>query len=99
MLSDSLEKENMRYLLMKKNYFVTRKNVMTVNKKLMNFGTWIDKKGHFFDTVHFPPCLARFPFLGRGCYLVSGKVVEDFGFPSLEVSKMQKLAYVQDERY
>ncbi len=80
-------------------YFVTRKNVMTVNRKLMNFGTWVDSKGHFFDTVHFPPCLARYPFLGRGCYLITGKVVEDFGFPSLEVSRMAKLAYVQDERY
>jgi len=80
-------------------YFVTRKNVTTVNRKLMNFGTWLDQEGHFFDTTHFPPSLARYPFKGKGCYLISGLVVEDFGFPSLEVDKMEKLPYVKDERY
>ncbi|NNE26705.1 MAG: DNA polymerase III subunit alpha [Saprospiraceae bacterium] len=80
-------------------YFVTRKNVTTVNRKLMNFGTWLDREGKFFDTTHFPPSLARYPFRGKGCYLITGKVVEDFGFPSLEVTKMEKLPYVKDERY
>jgi DNA-directed DNA polymerase III PolC len=80
-------------------YFVTRKNVTTVNRKLMNFGTWIDKKGHFFDTTHFPPSLAKYPFKGKGCYLIYGTVVEDFGFPSLEVDKMEKLPYIKDDRY
>ena len=80
-------------------YFITRKNVTTVNRKLMNFGTWIDRAGHFFDTIHFPPCLAKYPFMGIGCYLVQGKIVEDFDFPSLEVEKMAKLPYVNDPRY
>jgi len=80
-------------------YYVTRKNVTTVNRRLMNFGTWIDCEGHFFDTTHFPPSLARYPFKGRGCYIMQGKIVEDFGFPSLEVDKMEKLPYVKDERY
>ncbi len=80
-------------------YFVTRKNVTTVNRKLMNFGTWIDCNGKFFDTTHFPPSLARYPFKGKGCYLITGTVVEDFGFPSLEVDKMEKLPYIKDDRY
>ena len=80
-------------------YFVTRKNVTTVNRKLMNFGTWLDREGKFFDTTHFPPSLAKYPFRGKGCYLITGKVVEDFGFPSMEVAKMEKLPYVKDERY
>ena len=80
-------------------YFIARKNVTTSNRKLMNFGTWIDSEGAFFDTTHFPPSLARYPFRGKGCYLIEGKVVEDFGFPSLEVDKMERLPYVQDERY
>lgn len=80
-------------------YFVTRKNVTTVNRKLMNFGTWLDKDGYFFDSTHFPPCLAKYPFKGKGCYLITGKVVEDFKFPSLDVIKMEKLPYVKDERY
>jgi DNA polymerase-3 subunit alpha len=80
-------------------YYVTRKYVTTVNKKLMNFGTWVDRSGHFFDTVHFPQALERSPFLGRGCYRIRGKIVEDFGFPSMEAHSMEKLPYVRDERY
>lgn len=80
-------------------YYVARKNVTTSNRKLMNFGTWLDKEGQFFDTVHFPPSLSKYPFQGKGCYLIRGRVVEDFGFPSIEVSKMKKLPFVHDERY
>ena len=80
-------------------YFVTRKNVTTVNRKLMNFGTWLDHDGHFFDTTHFPPCLARYPFKGKGCYIIKGRIVEDFGFPSIDVEKMEKLPYIKDDRY
>jgi DNA-directed DNA polymerase III PolC len=80
-------------------YYVARKHVTTVNKRHMSFGTWLDKKGQFFDTVHFPPSLARSPFTGKGCYLMRGKVVEDFGFPSVEVWTMERLPYVKDERY
>jgi DNA polymerase-3 subunit alpha len=80
-------------------YFVTRKNVTTINRKLMNFGTWLDREGLFFDSTHFPPSLARYPFKGKGCYMLTGKIVEDFGFPSIEVDKMEKLPYIKDERY
>lgn len=80
-------------------YYVTRKQVTTVNKKHMSFGTWLDKEGRFFDTTHFPPSLQRYPFRGKGCYLIIGKVVLDFGFPSIEVTKMERLAFVKDERY
>lgn len=80
-------------------YYVCRKHVTTVNGKHMNFGTWVDRAGHFFDTVHFPPALARSPFKGKGMYAIHGKVVLDFGFPSVEVSRMEKVPYVSDERY
>ncbi|MBT8230648.1 MAG: DNA polymerase III subunit alpha [Bacteroidia bacterium] len=93
-----MKKHNKRTVRML-GYFVTRKNVTTVNRKLMNFGTWLDREGKFFDTTHFPPSLARYPFKGKGCYLITGKIVEDFEFPSLEVTRMEKLAYVKDERY
>ena len=36
-------------------YFVTKKNVRTVRKEQMNFGTWLDERGRFFDSTHFPP--------------------------------------------
>ena len=80
-------------------YYVNRKNVMTVKKRLMNFGTWLDQDGKFFDTTHFPPSLARYPFKGRGCYIIKGKIVEDFGFPSIDVTHMEKLPYIKDQRY
>jgi len=72
---------------------VTTKYVWTVSKKIMQFGTFIDYTGEFFDTVHFPASLKLYPFRGPGIYLIKGKVVEEFGFPSLKVEKMAKLPY------
>ena len=65
----------------------------------MNFGTWIDKTGQFFDTTHFPQALSKSPFRGRGVYEIHGRVVEDFGVASIEVSKMKKIPFVEDKRY
>jgi error-prone DNA polymerase len=72
-------------------YLVCRKRVATSQRHTMYFGTWLDADGHFFDTVHFPDSLEGYPFTGSGIYLLKGKVVEDFGFPSLEVAKMAKM--------
>ncbi|NOR86334.1 MAG: DNA polymerase III subunit alpha, partial [Bacteroidales bacterium] len=77
---------------------VTIKYVKTVRKDYMNFGTFIDDQGHFFDTVHFPNTLKYYPFRGDGIYLILGKVVEEFGFASLEVEKMQKMPLQLDPR-
>lgn len=78
---------------------VTIKYVRTIKNEIMNFGTFFDSEGEFFDTVHFPPTLKSYPFKGRGVYLILGKVVEEFGFPSVEVEKLAKLPLVKDERY
>ena len=78
---------------------VTIKYVRTIKNDIMNFGTFFDAEGEFFDTVHFPPTLKNYPFKGRGVYLILGKVVEEFGFASIEVEKMAKLPLVKDERY
>jgi len=80
-------------------YYVCRKPVRTVSGTIMNFGTWTDPAGYFFDTVHFPPSLKGSPFRGAGCYQIDGVVVEDFGFPSIEVTRMEKVPYVKDRRY
>ena len=80
-------------------YYVTRKHVTTVNKKHMSFGTWLDEEGQFFDSTHFPPSLKRYPFRGKGCYAIRGKIVDDFDFPSIEVIRMERLPFVKDERY
>ena len=78
---------------------VTIKNVKTINREWMHFGTFLDSKGEFFDTVHFPRSLKDYPFRGHGVYLVLGKVEEEMGFPSLTVEKMAKLPVKEDPRY
>jgi DNA polymerase III alpha subunit len=77
---------------------VTIKYVRTVKGEIMHFAAWLDHEGEFFDTVHFPPTLRTSPFRGDGVYQVTGKVVEEFGFPSLEAESMQKLALMADPR-
>ncbi|NND07216.1 MAG: DNA polymerase III subunit alpha [Saprospiraceae bacterium] len=79
-------------------YLVARKDVPT-NRGHMNFGTWVDSEGTFFDTTHFPDILIRWPFKGPGCYLIEGKVVVEFGFPTIEVLKVDRLPMIEDPRY
>jgi DNA polymerase-3 subunit alpha len=49
--------------------------------------------------MHFPPSLRQFPFKGRGIYLLTGTVSEDFGVLSIDVLQMKKLPYLPDPRY
>jgi DNA polymerase-3 subunit alpha len=71
--------------------YVCEKTVRTKNNKKMWFGTFLDAEGEFLDTVHFPDNTPAYPFRGKGCYLILGKVVEDFGCPAIEVEKFAKL--------
>ncbi|NQX41497.1 DNA polymerase-3 subunit alpha [Pedobacter steynii] len=71
--------------------YVCEKTVHARNNKKMWFGTFLDADGNFFDTTHFSNHTPVYPFRGAGCYLILGKVVEDFGFPSVEVIKFAKL--------
>ena len=57
----------------------------------MHFGTFTDRNGDVFDTVHFPDVAQKFAFKGRGFYAIAGTVVEDFGYPMIEVDYMKKL--------
>ena len=77
---------------------VTIKYVQTVKREVMHFGCFIDIHGEFFDTVHFPDSLKKHPFTGHGVYLLEGKVVEEFGFPSVEIRKMARLPFQEDPR-
>ena len=70
---------------------VTIKYVRTSRNETMHFGTFTDVQGEFFDTVHFPPSIKVYPFRGDGVYLILGRIVEEFGFPSLEVEKIAKM--------
>jgi len=76
--------------------YVCEKTVHTKNNKKMWFGTFLDAEGNFFDTTHFPNNTPVYPFRGTGCYLILGKVVEDFGFPSIEVIRFAKLPLVEN---
>jgi len=80
-------------------HLVTIKYIKTIKNDWMNFGCFIDAEGNFFDTTHFAKSLEKWPFKGSGTYLILGKVVEEFGFPSLEVEKMAKLPVKPDQRY
>ena len=71
--------------------YVCEKTVHTIKNTKMWFGTFLDANGEFFDTTHFPNSTPLYPFKGKGCYLILGRVVEDFGFPSIEVLKFAKL--------
>jgi DNA-directed DNA polymerase III PolC len=77
---------------------VTIKYVKTVRGELMHFGTFVDHSGELFDTVHFPPTLKAYPFQGPGVYLLLGKIVEEFGYPMLEVEKMARMPVKGDPR-
>jgi DNA-directed DNA polymerase III PolC len=59
----------------------------------MFFGTFMDRDGMFFDSVHFPLAARQYPFRGRGIYLIRGKVSEDFGHITLEAHYMVKVPY------
>lgn len=80
-------------------HLVTIKYVKTIKKDWMNFGCFIDSEGDFFDTTHFSQSLKNYPFKGGGTYLILGKIVEEFGYASLEVEKLAKLPVKPDKRY
>ncbi len=79
-------------------YLISRKHVPT-KRGDMYFGTWIDAEGEFFDTAHFADCLQRYPFKGGGCYLLLGQVEVDYHFPTITISKMEKMPFIPDPRY
>lgn len=78
---------------------VTIKYVRTIKKEIMQFVTFLDNEGEFFDVILFPDVLKANPTRGRGVYLVMGKVTEDFGYPSIEAVRMAKLPPQPDPRY
>ncbi|MDR4988205.1 MAG: DNA polymerase III subunit alpha [Bacteroidales bacterium] len=77
---------------------VNIKYVRTVKNELMHFACFLDASGMFFDSVHFPDSLKKWPFNGKGVYLLQGIVCEEFGFPSLDTKKMVRLPMKPDPR-
>lgn len=80
-------------------YLVTAKRTRTTRGDRMFFGTFLDQSGQWLDTVHFPPVAKRYPFKGKGIYRITGKVVSEFDFLTIEVIKLERMAYVPDPRF
>ncbi|MGS2763277.1 DNA polymerase III subunit alpha [Sinomicrobium sp. M5D2P9] len=80
-------------------YLVAVKKTRTLKGEEMFFGTFIDHYGEVFDVVIFPPVARNNRFRGKGIYRLYGKVVNEFGFFSIEVVKMRKEDYIQDPRF
>ncbi|GAA4278050.1 DNA polymerase III subunit alpha [Aquimarina mytili] len=80
-------------------YLITVKNTGTSKGDRMNFGTFLDQNGQWIDTVHFPPVAKKYPFRGKGIYRITGKVVSEFDFLTLEVIKQERMPYVSDPRF
>jgi len=79
-------------------YYVCRKPTRTIRGETMYFATFLDRNGRFFDTIHFPPAAAQFPFRGKGCYRIRGRVNIEFDFPGIEVGFMEKLPFHKEMR-
>ncbi len=80
-------------------FLVTIKNTKTSTGNRMQFGTFLDYDGYFIDTVHFPPVANKYPLGGPGVYKIKGKVMSEFDSVSIEVSKLERLAMIEDPRY
>ena len=72
-------------------YLVTSKPVHTVKNETMFFHTFIDAAGDWLDTIFFPPTARKYNVTGRGFYSMKGKVVEEFGVYSVDVSFCKKV--------
>jgi len=91
--------EKLGHFVIAYGYLVTVKDTKTQKGDRMNFATFVDQNGDFLDSVHFPNIAAQFPFRGKGLYKVQGRIVEEFGFYSIEASALYKLAVIPDPRY
>ena len=80
-------------------YLVALKNSKSSKGNAISFGMFLDPEGRAMDTVHFHSSLQRYPFSGLGIYLLKGKVVAEFDFYCIEVSYMEKQAYIEDPRF
>ncbi|MFT7113649.1 MAG: DNA-directed DNA polymerase III PolC [Candidatus Azotimanducaceae bacterium] len=72
-------------------YRVHVKRTTTKDGRTMLFGTFLDLSGDWLDTVSFPFIAERYPFSAPGCYLIEGKVMDEFGYLSLEVKTCARI--------
>ena len=91
--------EHVNAVITTRGFMTSVKQTRTIKGDAMYFGTFIDRDGEFLDTVHFPPVAKKYPFRGRGIYRLKGRVIEEFGFLSIEVIAMVKERLIDDPRF
>jgi hypothetical protein len=72
-------------------YLVVTKPVRTIKNDTMYFHTFIDAEGDRLDAVCSPQIAIRYPVTGKGFYSMKGKVVEEFGVYTVEVTYCKKM--------
>jgi DNA polymerase-3 subunit alpha len=70
-------------------YHITHKPVRTIRGETMSFGTFIDSVMEWIDTVHFPD-MHRKASPQAGFFRITGKVTEQWGVYSIEVTDIEK---------
>ena len=80
-------------------YLICVKTTTTLKGDPMQFANFLDVAGQPFDVTLFPNVVRKNPFTGRALYLLTGKIVEEFGHYSMELVSMKKYVYVPDPRY
>lgn len=77
---------------------VTTRFNKTSQGKLMRLSTFIDRKGDYFDAVHFTDVVDNYPINGLGVYACYGKITDRFDFYSMSVIWSKKLSIIPDPR-
>lgn len=77
---------------------VTTRFNKTSQGKLMRLSTFIDRKGDYFDAVHFTDVVDNYPINGLGVYACYGKITNRFDFYSMSVIWSKKLSIIPDPR-
>jgi DNA-directed DNA polymerase III PolC len=72
-------------------YLITSKPVNTITNEIMHFHTFLDAEGEWLDCIFFPNTSRYHPVTGKGFYAMKGKVVEEFGVYSVEVTECRKI--------
>ena len=80
-------------------YLVSLKQSRTLQGDYMFFGNFIDMEGEIIDSVHFPEVARKFPYHGKGIYLIKGWVSEEFGHYSIIANTLLKQTMIEDARY
>ncbi len=80
-------------------YLIHVKATDTHYGQRMTFGSFIDTAGDFWDSTQFPDVAVRHSFHGRGVYLLTGIVEEEFGHMALRTQRFEKLPWKPDPRY